>query len=135
MIRARIEQALKYRLSLESRPTPSASFMEGDLLPSLIVDVYGDYIVLQALSQTTDRLLPFITQTLVDLLQPAGSSPGTSEGARTGGARAEGRSGARHDSGVGGRARGSIEYDVNLRDGQKTGLFLDQRENRVAAAR
>ncbi len=31
---------------------------EGDLLPSLVVDRYGDYLVVQALSQGVDRLLP-----------------------------------------------------------------------------
>ena len=45
---------------------------EGDLLPSLIVDRYGDYLVLQSLSQGVERLLPTITGLLVDLLAPRG---------------------------------------------------------------
>ena len=35
---------------------------------------------------------------------------------------------------VDGHAKAGVDYDVDLRHGQKTGLFLDQRENRVAAA-
>src|SRR5216110_982427 len=42
---------------------------EGDLLPSLVIDRYGDYLVVQALSQGMDRLLPVVVQTLGDLLR------------------------------------------------------------------
>ena len=45
---------------------------EADRLPSLIVDRYGDYLVVQTLSQGTDRLLPRSSRLLVELLQPAG---------------------------------------------------------------
>ena len=40
---------------------------EADLLPSLIVDRYGDYLVLQALSQGMDRLAPTLVRLLVEL--------------------------------------------------------------------
>jgi 23S rRNA (cytosine1962-C5)-methyltransferase len=137
LIRTRIEQALRYRLSLDIDANAyRVVHGEGDLLPSLIVDVYGGYIVLQTLSQSTDRLLPFITQTLVDLLQPAGilarNDPKVRalEGLEQ---RVEVLHGTIPESVV--VHEESIEYDVNLRTGQKTGLFLDQRENRVAAAK
>ena len=109
---------------------------EADRLPSLIVDKYGDYLVVQALSQGTDRRLPALTEALVELLSPIGIL-------------------ARNDPKV--RAlegldqtvevlygtvpevvqvrEGAIDYTVDLWHGQKTGLFLDQRENRAAAAR
>ena len=45
---------------------------EGDLIPSLIIDRYGDYIALQALSQGTDRLLPEMTGLLVEMAHPKG---------------------------------------------------------------
>ena len=45
---------------------------EADLLPSLIVDRYGDYLVVQALSQGMDRLLPAVVAALNDLLRPRG---------------------------------------------------------------
>jgi 23S rRNA (cytosine1962-C5)-methyltransferase len=137
LIRTRIEQALRYRLSLDIEGNAyRVVHGEGDLLPSLIVDMYGSYLVLQALSQTTDRLLPFITQTLVELLQPAGilarNDPKVRalEGLEQ---KVEVLHGAIPESVV--VHEGPIEYDVNLRTGQKTGLFLDQRENRIAAAK
>src|SRR5687767_9937839 len=65
LIRTRLQQALRYRVSLDIDASAyRVVHGEGDLLPSLIVDMYGSYIVLQTLSQTTDRLLPFITETL-----------------------------------------------------------------------
>ena len=109
---------------------------EADLLPSLVVDRYGNYVVVQALSQAMDRLTPLVVDALTDLLQPAGIL-------------------ARNDPKVRGLEgleqrvdvlagdipatvavrEGPVEYAADLRHGQKTGLFLDQRENREAAAR
>ena len=137
LIRARIAQAIRFRASLQLDASAYRLVHgEGDLLPSLIVDRYGDQVVVQALSQGMDRLLPVVTQCLVEELSPAGVL-------------------ARNDPKV--RAleglpqtvevlhgevpetvvvrEGPVEYDVDLRKGQKTGLFLDQRENREAAAR
>ena len=108
---------------------------EADLLPSLIVDRYGEYLVVQALSQAMDRLLPSVTAALVDLLHPKGIL-----------ARNDPRS--RQLEGLEQRVdvlagevpdhvtvtEGGLEYEADLWRGQKTGLFLDQRENRAAAA-
>src|SRR5947207_3823902 len=108
---------------------------EADLLPSLIVDRYGDYLVVQALSQGMDRLLPVVVQTLGDLLRPRGilarNDPRSRllEGLEQ---RVEVLAGDVPESiDV---SEGGIEYDVDVRRGQKTGLFLDQRENRAAAS-
>lgn len=109
---------------------------EGDLLPSLIVDRYGDHLVLQTLSQAADRLLPVWTSTLVDLLKPAGILARNDvrvrglEGLE---AKVELLYGTVPDK-VDVR-EGAVRYEVDLYTGQKTGLFLDQRENREAAAR
>jgi 23S rRNA (cytosine1962-C5)-methyltransferase len=136
LIRARLENAVRYRASLAIDATAyRVVHGEGDLLPSLIVDRYGEYVVLQALSQATDRLLPAITRMLVELLQPAGilarNDPKVRalEGLEQ---KIEVLHGEIPDSVV--VREGPVEYDVNLRTGQKTGLFLDQRENRDAAA-
>ena len=137
LIRARLERAVRFRTSL--RLDASAYRLvhgEADLLPSLIVDRYGDYLVLQTLSQGMDRLQSFITSLLVELLSPAGILARNDPKVRA----LEGLEqevtvlhGDIPDSVI--VREGPVEYDVDLRRGQKTGLFLDQRENREAAAR
>jgi 23S rRNA (cytosine1962-C5)-methyltransferase len=109
---------------------------EADLVPSLIIDKYDDYIVVQTLSQGTDRLLPAVTRMLVDVVHPKGILARNDPKVRT----LEGLEqtievlhGDIPDSVV--VREGPVEYDADLRKGQKTGLFLDQRENRDAAAR
>jgi 23S rRNA (cytosine1962-C5)-methyltransferase len=109
---------------------------EADRLPSLIVDRYADYLVVQALSQATDRALPEITHALVEVLHPAGilarNDPRVRllEGLER---RVEVLHGTVPPS-IAVR-EGAVEYDVDPWRGQKTGLFLDQRENREAALR
>jgi 23S rRNA (cytosine1962-C5)-methyltransferase len=137
LVRARLENAIRYRAALALDATAYRIVHgEADLLPSLVVDRYGDYLVVQALAQGTDRMLPEITSMLVELLQPIGILARNDPKVRT----LEGLDqhvevlyGTVHESVV--VREGPVEYDVDLRRGQKTGLFLDQRENREAAAR
>src|SRR3954466_8039016 len=69
----RLEEAVRFRETLGIDATAYRLVHgEADRTPSLVVDRYGDYVVLQALSQGVDRLLPEITRVLVDLLRPAG---------------------------------------------------------------
>jgi 23S rRNA (cytosine1962-C5)-methyltransferase len=135
--RTRLANALRYRASLALDATAYRLVHgEGDLLPSLVIDRYGDYLVLQALSQGVDRLLPDITRILVDLASPAGilarNDPRVRalEGLEQ---KVEVLHGTIPPSLV--VREGPVEYEVDLWKGQKTGLFLDQRENRDAAAR
>jgi 23S rRNA (cytosine1962-C5)-methyltransferase len=109
---------------------------EGDLLPSLIVDRYGAYLVVQTLSQGMERLQPQVVSALVDLLAPAGVLARNDVRVR----RLEGLEervdvlhGAVPDAVE--VSDGRLSYVADLWRGQKTGLFLDQRENREAAAR
>ena len=137
LLRARIEQAVRFRESLGLDATAYRLVHgEADLLPSLVVDRYGDYLAIQALSQGMDRLLPAIASIFVDVLRPAGILARNDPKVRA----LEGLPqsvevlhGEIPDSIV--VREGPIEFDVDLRKGQKTGLFLDQRENREAAAR
>lgn len=137
LFRRRLEQAIRFRESLKIDATAwRVVHGEADLLPSLVVDRYGDYLVLQTLSQGMDRLLPTVTRLLADLLSPAGIL-----------ARNDPR--VRLLEGLEQRVEvvhgdvpptidvreGHVTYVVDPFHGQKTGLFLDQRENRVAAAR
>ena len=137
LLRARIERAVRFRESLGLDATAYRLVHgEADLLPSLVVDRYDDYLAIQALSQGMDRLLPAITSMLVDLLRPKGILARNDPKVRA----LEGLPqsidllhGDVPDSIV--VREGPVEFDVDLRKGQKTGLFLDQRENREAAAR
>ena len=75
LIASRIEAAVRFRETLGIDATAyRVVHGEADLLPSLIVDRYGDYLVVQALSQGIDRLLPVVCSTLDDLLHPRGNS-------------------------------------------------------------
>jgi 23S rRNA (cytosine1962-C5)-methyltransferase len=135
--RSRIQQAVAYRETLAIDATAYRLIHgEADLMPSLIVDRYADYLVLQTLSQGTDRLLPDITKLLVESLQPLGILARNDPKVRT----FEGLE-QRVDVVHGTVPEaicvrdGPIVYSVDPYRGQKTGLFLDQRENRLAAAR
>jgi 23S rRNA (cytosine1962-C5)-methyltransferase len=132
----RIRAALAFRESLAIDATAYRLVHgEADLLPSLIVDRYGDYLVIQALSQAVDRLLPELVRIVVELTDARGvlarNDPKVRllEGLDQ---RVELMHGEIPERVV--VREGSIEYEVDLWHGQKTGLFLDQRENRAAAA-
>ena len=135
--RERIAQAVAYRETLAIDGTAYRLVHgEADLMPSLVVDRYGDYLVLQTLSQGTDRLLADLTTLLVDAVKPAGVLARNDPRVRT----LEGLE-PRVDVVYGTVPAsipvvdGRVRYDVDPYRGQKTGLFLDQRENRLAAAR
>jgi 23S rRNA (cytosine1962-C5)-methyltransferase len=137
LLRARIRNAIAFRDALGLDATAYRLVHgEADLLPSLVVDRYGDHLVVQALSQGMDRLLPTITKMLVEIAAPAGILARNDPKVRAleGLAQAvEVLHGAVPESVV--VREGPIEHVVDLRKGQKTGLFLDQRENKEAAAR
>jgi 23S rRNA (cytosine1962-C5)-methyltransferase len=136
-VRERLDAALRFRDSLALDATAYRLVHgEADRLPSLIVDRYGDYLVLQALSQGIDRRLPEITAALVELLAPKGILARNDPRVR----QLEGleqKVEALHGE-VPERVEvreGAVRYEVDPWRGQKTGLFLDQRENREAALR
>jgi 23S rRNA (cytosine1962-C5)-methyltransferase len=111
-------------------------YSEGDLLPSLIVDKYDDVLVMQTLSQGSDRL----KQTFVELLVKS-FNPRTI--VERNDARVRQFEGLELQSGVlYGEAPAEIEINqngvrflVSPMGGQKTGAFLDQRENYLSAKR
>jgi 23S rRNA (cytosine1962-C5)-methyltransferase len=134
--RHRLAEAIAFRDGLHIDATAYRIVHgEADRLPSLIVDKYGDYLVVQTLSQGTDRRLPELAAALVELVAPAGILARNDPKVRT----LEGLE--QKVQVVHGEVppvvqvrEGAIEYRVDLWHGQKTGLFLDQRENRAAAA-
>src|SRR5437899_475466 len=136
LVRRRIETAIAFRESLALDATAYRIVHgEADLLPSLIVDRYGEHLVVQALSQGMDRLLPAVVSALTDIFQPRGILARNDPRARSLEGleqRVEVLAGEVPDAVT--VTEAGVEYDVDLRRGQKTGLFLDQRENRTAAA-
>jgi len=135
-IRNRIDAAVGFRESLAIDATAYRLIHgEADRLPSLVVDRYGDYLVVQTLSQGMDRLSGDVVKMLSDRLHPRGILARNDPRARL----LEGLEQRVEllDGDVPDVVRvreAEIEYDVDLRRGQKTGLFLDQRENHAAAA-
>jgi 23S rRNA (cytosine1962-C5)-methyltransferase len=134
--RGRLERAITFRDSLEINATAYRLVHgEADLLPSLIVDRYEDYLVLQTLSQGMDRVAATMTALLVDLTGVKGvlarNDPKVRqlEGLDQ---KVEVMHGTVPDA-ITVREAG-VRYTVDPWRGQKTGLFLDQRENRAAAA-
>jgi 23S rRNA (cytosine1962-C5)-methyltransferase len=132
----RIHDAIAFRESLSIDATAYRLVHgEADLLPSLIVDRYGDYLVVQALSQGMDRLLPVVVSALTERLHPRGILARNDPKARLLDGleqRVDVLAGEVPDSVA--VSETGVQYDVDLRHGQKTGLFLDQRENRSAGA-
>ena len=109
-------------------------YSEGDLLPSLIIDRYADVLVLQTLSQGTEAVKSTLTEILVEEFSPRAIIERNDARVR----QLEGLplvSGA-----IYGNAPEEVEilqhglrFIVAPSGGQKTGSFLDQHENRVAA--
>lgn len=133
----RIRCAAEYRnIVVENSDACRLVYSEGDLLPSLIVDRYGDYIVLQTLSQGTDRLKNLFVEILVELFSPRGVLERNDPRVRL-------LEGLEQRVGI---LHGEVPPEICVREngvafahdllkGQKTGSFLDQRENHWAARR
>ncbi len=109
---------------------------EADLLPALVVDRYADYLVLQTLDQGMDRALPEIASCLEEIFNPKGIIARNDVSVRS-------KENLPLESKVvSGEIPASVSVSMNglsltadLVHGQKTGIFLDQRENYLAAAR
>jgi 23S rRNA (cytosine1962-C5)-methyltransferase len=134
LLRQTIERAIALRAPfLRDEDTTAYRLInaEGDAIPGLIVDRYGDVLTVQLTTMGMDRLREWIADILLEAMQPAGifeKSTGPArkkEGLdnREGWLRGEG------DTSLTVRERG-LSYRIALQGGQKTGLFLDQREMR-----
>jgi len=134
-LRDRLRQALAWRATAAAGASAyRVVHGEGDGLPSLIVDRYGDYLVLQTLSQGTERLKPEIVALLVELLQPKGILERNDPRVRSF-EGLESKVGLLHGE-VPEQVEveeGGLRFEADLWRGQKTGLFLDQRENHLMA--
>ena len=134
--RARIERALAYRESLNIDADAYRLFhAEADGVPGLVADRYGDHFVLQVGSAAVEERLDWIIGVLEDLFAPSGILlRGDSPARRREGLamKVEVPSGEVPESIV--VREGPVRYHARPWRGQKTGGFLDQRENHLAAA-
>ncbi len=136
-LRTRLERAVLLRRILY--PTAAAYRVvhgEADFLPGLVVDRFNDHIAIQTLSYGMDLRLPVICDILEDLLHPAAIIERNETPLRT----MEGLPSRR------GALRGTaaskiiieengISFEIDPMAGQKTGFFLDQKENRALIGR
>src|ERR1700722_8317915 len=138
LLRQRIADALAYREPLvRNSEGYRLVFSEADFLPGLIVDGYGDVLSLQILTQAmdtnpvrqailaelTDRLHP---ASIVERVDPAGRKLESLP------SRASSLLQGEKSSTI--FTMNSIKFHYDALEGQKTGAFLDQRENYAAAA-
>lgn len=137
--RDKLQQAIHMRQSLALEPETTAYRLvngEADGLPGLIVDKYGDYLVMQCLTLGIDQRRDLLSQLLAELLQPVGILERSDASVR----RKEGLKsrvgviwGDVPQEEVLIREHGRL-FHINLHDGHKTGFYLDQRENRALLA-
>jgi len=138
--RGRLQSAVQLRNVLgydDPQGAVRLVFSEGDRLSGLIVDRYADYLVVQVTSMAIAVRLPMILDLLAELVQPQGilvrTDPAVSraEGLEL----TEGFAWGKAPEGPVVIADQGVRYYVDLNEGQKTGFYLDQRENRRAAAK
>lgn len=135
--RKRFEDAdqLRERLGVDPRLSRRIH-SEGDLLPGIIVDRYGERIVAQSLIQSTDRLQPLITRIISDRYHPQSILFRNDSRVRE-------LEGLELKQEVVGEPlpetiivdEDGLQVAIPLAAGQKTGAYLDQRDNRRAAKR
>lgn len=133
----RLEAALRLRRRLyPGLRSFRLCFGESDELPGLVVDKYEDVLVAQALSAGMDRRMDLIVEALRGLLQPKGIYLNNGHQARA----LEGLS--RESRELFGEVparveieEGGLKFLAPILEGQKTGFYFDQRDNRACAAR
>jgi len=132
--RRRIREAGQRRQMSPGTNAYRLIYSEGDLLPSLIVDRYADVLVMQTLSQGTDAVKSMLTEILVEEFNPRAIIERNDVRVR------ELEALPLITETVYGDAPAELEilqhglrFVVAPLGGQKTGSFLDQRENRLAA--
>ena len=143
--RARIDIAIALRESIAGSNGKTASahsaerliYSEGDELSGLVVDRYGDWLLVQFTSLALYERREIILSHLRERLNPQGIWLRTEKGIR----EAEGLEIV--DGSLDGTSpprslvieEHGLKFQVDVVEGQKTGTFLDQRDNRVAAAK
>jgi 23S rRNA (cytosine1962-C5)-methyltransferase len=137
--RRRLETALRWRAQLFPQQHQAAvrlAYSEADGLSGLIVDRYGEYLVVQVTALAVAKRLDLLVAQLAELTRPRGIVVRTDremtrlEKLTTPDELAWGKA----PDGPVFVSEHSLRYGVDLDGGQKTGFFIDQRDNRRAAA-
>ena len=133
----RLRRAAAYRETVvENTDAYRLVHGEADLLPSIVIDRYGDYLVMQTLSQASERQKDLIVEILVELFSPEGILERNDPKVRLLEGLPQSVSVLRGDVPAEILAKeNGITFVYDLAKGQKTGSFLDQRENHWAARR
>ncbi len=130
------KQAKEYRESLGYNNNYRLIFSEADNIPGLVVDKYADYLVMQCMSLGIDQRKDLLVQCLVELFNPKGIYERSDSPVRS-------KEGLEPYSGlIYGEVpdeiiieENGIKMSVDVKNGQKTGYFLDQKDNRLAIRR
>ncbi|HWR61944.1 MAG TPA: class I SAM-dependent rRNA methyltransferase [Clostridia bacterium] len=131
--RKRILQAWDYRKKLVDTSSCRVIFGEADFLPALIVDKFGDYLSIQTLSLGIEKYQDVIIELLEEILEPKGIYERNDVQIREkeGLEQRKGFIKGPFDTTVE-IMENEVKMLVDIENGQKTGYFLDQRENRAA---
>lgn len=137
-LKKRVQNAWEYRKKVTDTDSCRLIFGEADFLPGIVVDKFSDVLVVQSLALGIDLLKEDIINALKEVLATDGISirgvyersdakVRTNEGMD----RIKGFIGNEFDTNVNITENG-VKYIVDIKDGQKTGFFLDQKYNRLA---
>lgn len=131
--RKRIQDAWDYRKKVTDTNACRVIYAEADFLPALIVDKFGDYLVIQTLALGIERYKDTIVKLLDEIIKPKGIYERNDVHVREieGLEMKKGFLSEPFDTTVKIIENG-INFYVDIEDGQKTGYFLDQKENRAA---
>ena len=140
-LRMRVKNAWEYRKRTVETDSCRVIFGEADFLPGLVVDKFSDVLVVQSLALGIDRMKETIVRLLKEVMEEDGirirgvyersdAKVRTQEGME----RIKGFIGDPFDTLVEIQENG-VKYQVDVKDGQKTGFFLDQKYNRRAIHR
>ncbi|MHA4808174.1 class I SAM-dependent rRNA methyltransferase [Flavitalea flava] len=129
----RLKDAWEYRQKLGYTENCRLVFGEADFLPALIIDKFNDHFVIQTLSLGIDRWKPAIVQSLEQLFQPKGIYERNDVPVREleGLPQQKGFLSAPFGTLIKISENG-LQMMVDIENGQKTGYFLDQHDNRRA---
>lgn len=134
----RVRTAWEYRKNVIDTGSCRLIFGEADFLPGLVVDKFSDVLVAESLALGIDRLKPLLLESLKKVLEEDGIKiRGIYERSdakvrlQEGMERFKGFIGDPFDTKVE-IVENGVRYQVDVKDGQKTGFFLDQKNNRAA---